>query len=53
MENGLEPTHWGGGEYQAEVALLSRRIVMTGEDSGDSFGYHAIVATPAGRGRYS
>ena len=35
--------HYASTEYQTEVALLSRRIVLEGIDSGDSFGMHTLT----------
>ena len=46
-------SHYGGREYQAEVALLDRRIVLEGEDSGDRFGGHVQVMGPNAEGRFS
>jgi hypothetical protein len=44
--------HYGGQEYQAEVGLLSRRIVFEGSATSDSdlFGGHVLVM---GDGRFS
>ncbi|KAK5580096.1 hypothetical protein RB653_000109 [Dictyostelium firmibasis] len=48
--------HYGGQEYQAEVALLSRRIVFRGDGDGEeqtnseSFGGHVLVN---GEGQFS
>jgi hypothetical protein len=44
--------HYGGPEYQAEVGLLSRRIVIQGdsESENDNFGGHIMVR---GEGRFS
>ncbi|KAM9977778.1 hypothetical protein ACTFIR_011650 [Dictyostelium discoideum] len=48
--------HYGGQEYQAEVALLSRRIVFRGDGNGQeqtdsqSFGGHVLVN---GEGQFS
>ncbi len=44
--------HYGGPEYQAEVGLLSRRIVVQGADDSEaeSFGGHIMVR---GEGRFS
>ncbi|EGC28910.1 hypothetical protein DICPUDRAFT_90740 [Dictyostelium purpureum] len=46
--------HYGGQEYQSEVALLSRRIVLNGDGDGsadnDSFGGHVLVV---GEGQFA
>ncbi|KAM9952753.1 hypothetical protein ACTFIR_007808 [Dictyostelium discoideum] len=44
--------HYGGKEYQAEVALLSRRIIFQGNDESDqdSFGGHVLVS---GEGQFA
>jgi len=39
--------HYGGPEYQSEVALLSRKITLRGSDSGDSFGGHTLYTRSA------
>ncbi|EGC33844.1 hypothetical protein DICPUDRAFT_36074 [Dictyostelium purpureum] len=49
----LQFYHYGGQEYQAEVGLLSRRIVFRGDDdssSKDQFGGHVLVN---GEGQFS
>ncbi len=48
----LSFNHYGGVEYQSEVALLSRRINFKGEWSGDNYGGHIKVQNP-GEGRFS
>eukprot|EP01125_Pyxidicula_operculata_P020153 TRINITY_DN7392_c0_g1_i1.p1 TRINITY_DN7392_c0_g1~~TRINITY_DN7392_c0_g1_i1.p1 ORF type:complete len:1411 (+),score=306.06 TRINITY_DN7392_c0_g1_i1:3-4235(+) len=44
--------HYAGAEYQAEVGLLTRRIVLQGGEysDGDRFGGHVMVT---GEGRFS
>jgi hypothetical protein len=44
--------HYGGSEYQSEVGLLSRRIILQGDSMSDAenFGGHVMVM---GQGRFS
>ncbi|KAK5575391.1 hypothetical protein RB653_010651 [Dictyostelium firmibasis] len=45
--------HYGGSEYQVEVALLSRRIVFQGDEVSsqqDSFGGHILIS---GEGQFA
>ena len=39
----LQYLHYGGAEYQAEVALMDRRIKLWGANSNDGFGVHVLV----------
>ncbi len=48
----LTHAHYAGVEYQAEVALLSRRINLIGSPTSDTFGAHVKVQG-AGTGRFS
>ena len=45
--------HYGGHEYQAEVMLLNRSILLMGEDSADDFGGHTKVIGEMSEGRFS
>ena len=44
---------WIGSEYQSEVALLSRRIVLKGQQTNDNFGGHTRVFGVNAQGRFS
>ncbi|KAJ9457874.1 Protein rliB [Diplonema papillatum] len=44
-------THYAGTEYQGEVALLSRHVMLEGEPDADGFGGHFIVAGSNSRAR--
>jgi len=55
LHNPLTYFHYAGQEYQAEVALLSRRILLQGDEVSsptESFGGHVTV-TMNGEGRIS
>ena len=45
----LAHLHYGGSEYQGEVALLSRNVVFEGEPDSDGYGGHTVVAGKRGR----
>jgi len=45
--------HYAGIEYQAEVALLSRKIRLQGSQSNDSFGCHTINMYTRASARFS
>ena len=45
--NHLEHTHYGGPEYQGEVALLSRTVEINGTPDADGFGGHVLITTGA------
>jgi hypothetical protein len=45
--------HYAGMEYQSEVALLSRRIVIRGQQTHDNFGGHVKVIGQKAQGRFS
>ena len=45
--------HYAGYEYQGEVALLSRRIVVQGSESFDNFGGHIKMKFGTAQGRFS
>jgi hypothetical protein len=45
--------HYAGTEYQGEVALLTRRITMRGNDTTGGFGGHSMVMGPSAEGRFS
>ncbi|KAJ9457875.1 hypothetical protein DIPPA_28031 [Diplonema papillatum] len=44
-------THYAGTEYQGEVALLSRHVMLEGEPDEDGFGGHLLVAGSNSRAR--
>ncbi|KAJ9457878.1 hypothetical protein DIPPA_28041 [Diplonema papillatum] len=44
-------THYAGTEYQGEVALLSRHVMLEGEPDADGFGGHLLVAGSNSRAR--
>ncbi|KAJ9457879.1 hypothetical protein DIPPA_28035 [Diplonema papillatum] len=44
-------THYAGAEYQGEVALLSRHVMLEGEPDADGFGGHLLVAGSNSRAR--
>ncbi|KAJ9457876.1 hypothetical protein DIPPA_28034 [Diplonema papillatum] len=44
-------THYAGTEYQGEVALLSRHVMLEGEPNADGFGGHLLVAGSNSRAR--
>eukprot|EP00958_Prasinococcus_capsulatus_P021670 scaffold2973_cov325-Prasinococcus_capsulatus_cf.AAC.3 len=52
LENGVKYQHYGGPEYQVEVALLSRRITIQGVGNGGEFGGHTAIRHN-GSGRFS
>ena len=52
LENGVKYQHYGGPEYQVEVALLSRRISVEGIGNNEEFGGHMAIRHQ-GIGRYS
>jgi len=45
LDTGLVYSHWGQGYEKAEVGLLTRRIVLKGDDStvSDAFGGHLMI----------
>ena len=45
----LRFAHYAGTEYQGEVALLSRHIMIEGEPNLDGYGGHLVVAGKRGR----
>ena len=54
VDRPLSYEHYAGPEYQGEVALLSRRFRLIGENSGkDYFGGHVMVHNTTGIGRFS
>lgn len=53
LNSPLTYMHFSGKEWQGEVALLSRRIQLSGTDSGDSFGGHTMIMDDVGVGRFS
>ena len=40
----LQHNHYAGTEYQGEVALLSRQVMLSGEPDLDGFGGHLLAA---------
>lgn len=52
IDSPLKYTHLSGAAFQGEVALLSRRVRVVGEESGDNYGAHMIIWAP-GVGRFS
>ncbi len=52
LDRPVQFSHYGGEEYQAEVALLSRRIIFRGSQSGDQFGGHVKIFG-SGEGKFS
>lgn len=53
LDSALTYTHYSGSEYTGEVALLSRRFLFYGEQSGDGFGGHTMVETSLATGKFS
>eukprot|EP00039_Didymoeca_costata_P010556 m.142342 g.142342 ORF g.142342 m.142342 type:complete len:1233 (-) comp14877_c0_seq4:243-3941(-) len=57
LDAALSYRHHAGTEYQAEVGLLSRRIVLEGhlttDDEANGFGGHVIVTGSGGEGRFT
>ena len=45
----LQHSHYAGTEYQGEVALLSRHVMLEGEPDADGYGGHLVVAGKRGR----
>eukprot|EP01065_Artemidia_motanka_P046226 TRINITY_DN6954_c0_g3_i2.p1 TRINITY_DN6954_c0_g3~~TRINITY_DN6954_c0_g3_i2.p1 ORF type:complete len:1790 (+),score=392.85 TRINITY_DN6954_c0_g3_i2:71-5371(+) len=43
----LQFTHYAGTEYQGEVGLLSRNVMLQGEEDAEGFGGHLLIATGA------
>ncbi|ETO27253.1 hypothetical protein RFI_09882, partial [Reticulomyxa filosa] len=43
VDSPFQYQHWASFEYQSEVVLLSRRIVVEGTDTGDNFGGHILI----------
>ena len=43
LDSALVYEHFASNEYQSEVALLSRRIILEGYDSNDNFGMHTMT----------
>lgn len=44
LDEPLSYAHHASSEYQAEVALLSRRVVLAGTDSDEGFGGHTLAS---------
>ena len=53
VSQSLTYAHYAGYEYQAEVALLSRRILIKGQQTNDNFGGHTKVMGTSSQGRFS
>jgi hypothetical protein len=53
LNQGLTYAHYGGAEYQGEVALLSRTIRLLGSVTNDRFGGHVKIKDTTGQGRFS
>jgi len=53
VDRPLNYSHYAGSEYQGEVALLSRRVILQGSQSMDSFGGHTKVKGLSSQGRFS
>jgi hypothetical protein len=45
--------HYGGYEYQAEVALLTRNILFNGQQTNDNFGGHSKVIGQSAKAQFS
>lgn len=53
LDSPLLHDHYAGLEYQGEVALLTRKILIQGSQSGDRFGGHMKVKGVLSQGRFS
>jgi hypothetical protein len=53
LDSPLLYEHYAGSEYQGEVALLTRKIVIAGSASNDNFGAHTKMRGTKARGRFS
>eukprot|EP01038_Epipyxis_sp_PR26KG_P008105 gene8105-10977_t len=53
LDSPLNYDHYAGNEYQGEVALLTRRIVLQGTKSNDEFGGHTKIKGLTSQGRFS
>jgi hypothetical protein len=53
IDRPLNYSHYAGYEYQGEVALLSRTVIIQGSQSFDSFGGHMKVKGLTAQGRFS
>eukprot|EP01064_Diplonema_japonicum_P030132 TRINITY_DN5043_c0_g1_i1.p1 TRINITY_DN5043_c0_g1~~TRINITY_DN5043_c0_g1_i1.p1 ORF type:complete len:1658 (+),score=453.57 TRINITY_DN5043_c0_g1_i1:47-5020(+) len=49
FESPLQYAHYAGTEYQGEVGLLSRHVMMEGVPDAEGYGGHTIVAGSRGR----
>ena len=53
LDAAVRHDHYAGAEYQAEVALLDRNILLVGQESNDSFGGHTQIMGEHSEGRFS